>query len=304
MKAGLIGRFRAVARKVLRAPIGWCLRFNERFTRGATQELAVCAIFRDEAPFLSEWLAFHRAIGVTHFYLYNNESTDNFQRVLDPWRQNGFVTLIDWPGKVQQSSAYEHCVRAARLSFEWIAFIDVDEFLFSPRAIDIRPILRQYRDLPGLVVWEAFFGSAGHTRRPSAPVTFTYRKRAAVSKQTTVKTIANPRFVYKVGVHEFKFWGADACDTSRQPVAAKTGPVIDTLRINHYWSRSLEDLNTKISRGDASTFDNRDVSWHYNFEQSLNAEMDETILPIARAVPEIAAAAAKSADFADSEAER
>lgn len=290
-KIDLIDRFRAAARQVLRAPVGWWLRIRERTTAPRFEhELAACAIFREEAPFLSEWLTFHRAVGATHFYLYNNGSTDNFQSVLEPWCENGLVTLKDWPGKQRQLAAYEDCLETARASCEWVAFIDVDEFLFSPRALDIRPILRKYRDLPGLVVWQAFFGSGGHTRRPTTPVTLTYRQRAPLTRRT-VKTIANPRFVYKVGIHEFKFWGAEPRDTARRPIVANAGPVFDRLRINHYWSRSLEDLNTKIARGAAHTDADRLPSWHYAFEQSLNAETDETILPIARAVPEIAAAA-------------
>jgi len=288
---GLIGRFRAAARQVLRVPIGRLLRIRERaLVHRLQHELAVCTIFREESPFLSEWLAFHCAVGVTHFYLYNNGSTDDFDSVLEPWRNKGLISLIDWPGAVQQLAVYTHCVRAAQTTCEWVAFIDVDEFLFSPRATDIRPILRQYRDLPGLVVWEAFFGSGGHSQRPPTPVTLTYRHRAPLAG-STVKTIANPRFVYKVGVHEFKFWGAQALDTARRPVAANAVPVVDMLRINHYWSRSLEDLNTKIARGDASIDAIRGAPWHYAFEQNLNVERDETILPIARAVPEISAAA-------------
>jgi Glycosyltransferase family 92 len=288
---GPIGHFRAAARQVIRAPAGLFLRIRERaIIRHWQHELAVCAIFREEAPFLSEWLAFHRAVGVTHFYLYNNESTDNFESVLDPWCKSGLVTLKDWPGKRRQLAAYEDCLETARANCEWVAFIDVDEFLFSPRMLDIRPILRKYRDLPGLFVWQAFFGSGGHTRRPTTPVTLTYRQRAPLTRRT-VKTIANPRFVYKVGIHEFKFWGAEARDTARRSIMANGSPVFDLLRINHYWSRSLEDLNTKIARGAAHTNAERIPSWHYAFEQSLNMETDEAILPIARAVPEIAAAA-------------
>jgi len=41
---------------------------------------------------------------------------------------------------------------------------------------------------------------------------------------------------------------------------------------------------TKIARGDASTPQARDSGWHLNFEKTLNAERDETILPIARAI--------------------
>ena len=32
-------------------------------------DLAVVAIFKDEAPYLKEWLDYHLAAGVEHFYL-------------------------------------------------------------------------------------------------------------------------------------------------------------------------------------------------------------------------------------------
>ena len=39
-------------------------------------KIAICAIFKDEAPYLLEWLAFHRMIGVDLFVLYDNGSND------------------------------------------------------------------------------------------------------------------------------------------------------------------------------------------------------------------------------------
>ena len=280
-----VARFRAVARRVLRAPVGAFLRAREPFVaRRFSHELAICAIFREEAAFLDEWIAFHVGVGATHFYLYDNGSTDNCRAVLQPWRDKGFVTLIDWPGAVQQLAAYTHCVQNAALDCRWLAFLDIDEFLFSPKANDIRPILRQYQDLPGIAVWQAFFGSAGRQARSDVPVTLAYRTRAALADCTSVKTIANPRRVYKAGVHTFKFWGGEARDTARRRLVPGMPATVDTLRINHYWSRSLEDLGTKIARGDASTDALRDAEWHYAFERTLNTESDETIVPIAQNV--------------------
>src|SRR5215210_1944212 len=141
MKPGFIGRVRAAARQVLRAPIGHLLRAREHYLREHLEhELAICAIFRAEAPFLEEWLTFHLTIGATHFYLYNNESRDDFARVLRPWRERGLVSLADWPGTAQQLPVYADCVQKARSTCQWVAFIDIDEFLFSPQAIDIRPV--------------------------------------------------------------------------------------------------------------------------------------------------------------------
>jgi len=34
--------------------------------------ISLCLIFKNEAPFLKEWLDYHLSIGIDHFYLYNN----------------------------------------------------------------------------------------------------------------------------------------------------------------------------------------------------------------------------------------
>jgi hypothetical protein len=246
-------------------------------------ELGICAIFREEAPFFDEWITFHLGVGVTHFYLYNNFSTDDFRAVLAPWIARGTVTLIEWPVPAGQEPAYRHCVRQVRGECRWVAFIDLDEFLFSPQVQDIRPILREYADLPGVEVWQATYGSNGHLRRPDLPVTEAYLRRAPL-RRTTVKTIANPRLTYKIGIHQFSYWLGRGLDTSRQVVVRGREPVLDRLRINHYWSRSLEDLDMKIARGRPESLVPRQRDLHYHSERSYNAEYDDTILPVARAI--------------------
>jgi len=40
--------------------------------------VSICAIFKNEAPYLREWIEFHRIVGIDHFYMYNNRSDDDF----------------------------------------------------------------------------------------------------------------------------------------------------------------------------------------------------------------------------------
>ncbi len=270
-------------KRAIRAPVGHAVRLAEPLMR-MEHELAVCAIFREEARFFDEWISFHLGVGVTHFYLYNNFSTDNYQEVLQPWIAKGLVTLTDWPVPFGQVAAYRDCIRRHRTACRWIAFIDVDEFLFSPKTTDVRTVLRNYTDLPGVEVWQAFYGSGGHVKRPALPVTEAYLKRAPLTR-TTVKTIANPRLVYRAGVHQSKYWLGEGRDTLRREVhAAVKDCVLDELRINHYWSRSLEDLHSKIYRGDSAIPGTRDPSFYIDNEKLMNAETDEAILPLARAI--------------------
>ena len=272
---------RQKARRLLRLPLEMRALWRDRNMSGELRhEVAICAIFREEAPFLADWIAFHRHVGVSKFFLYNNFSTDHFRDVLEPLVKDGSVILHDWPVEVGQLPAYRHCVKHHWRDARWIAFIDIDEFLFPADGGSLIDYLRTRQELPGVHVWQAFFGSAGHEKRPNLPVPLAYTMRAPLW-QTTIKTIANPRQIYKPGVHDMKFWTGKSRDNSGREFQRGQPPVLDGLRINHYWSRSIEDLRQKVARGDASTAARRDLAWHLDFERTLNAEKDQSILRLA-----------------------
>ena len=53
--------------------------------------LAFVLIAKNEASYIKEWLDFHIKQGVTNFIIYDNESTDNFREVLQPYIESGIV---------------------------------------------------------------------------------------------------------------------------------------------------------------------------------------------------------------------
>lgn len=61
-------------------------------------------------------------IGIEHFYLYNNNSTDNYEEVLKPYIDKGLVTLIDWPQEHSQRQAYHNAWESFKQECNWICF--------------------------------------------------------------------------------------------------------------------------------------------------------------------------------------
>jgi Glycosyl transferase family 2 len=55
--------------------------------------MSVCilAIFKNEADGLEEWLQHYLDLGVSHFYLIDNDSTDNFMPIIEKYKKN--ITL-------------------------------------------------------------------------------------------------------------------------------------------------------------------------------------------------------------------
>lgn len=282
--------FMRVVNVVVRAPGALRAIARDRWARGREPHyLSICAIFKNEARYLEEWMRFHRGIGVSHFFLYDNESTDDPLTVLRPWIEMGLVTLVAWPGRAQQVRAYMHCLRNNWSATRWLAFLDLDEFLFSPSQIDIRSILSRFESSPALFVYWQVFGSSGHVVRPSCPVVEAYNMRERAPRQPSGKSIVNPRFVRRMpNTHNFALWIGAANDTSGTKLDYKSFfddvakiPCFDVLRINHYWSRSLEELAEKVERGDAFFPDQpRELQEHLDRDRLFNEVEDVTILPI------------------------
>jgi hypothetical protein len=249
--------------------------------------LAVGAIFKDEARFLDEWLTFHHGVGVEHFYLYDNFSSDDFRAVLAPWIAKGVVTLIDWPHKAGQVSAYNDCIARFRAEARWIALIDIDEFLFSPQARDLRPLLARYEGQPGIFVYWHMFGASGHRARPPGPVVESYRRRQAKAPRATGKSILNPRLVAEADIHVSKPKVGSLLDEKGHPPTVRDAAAVpswDVFRINHYWSKSIEDLRAKVERGFAFTDRERRLEHQLERERRYNDVEDLTILPLWEAI--------------------
>ena len=97
-------------------------------------DLAVVAIMKDEGHYLKEWLDYHLMAGVDHFYIYDNDSTDNQAEVAKPYVEAGLVTYIPIHGKPVQYVAYNDAVKRFKYHCRYMAFIDADEFIFPKSA--------------------------------------------------------------------------------------------------------------------------------------------------------------------------
>ncbi len=214
--------------------------------------LAICAIFRDEARYLAEWVTFHRLQGVERFFLYDNRSSDDWQAVLAPEIKAGIVEALQWPFAYGQVGAYEHCLEQHREEARWIAFIDVDEFLFSPSGRPLPEILRGFDTQAGVVVNWRIYGANGYRQPPEGLVTENYLLRAPddYPRNRWVKSIVNPRSVLGIlSPHHFHLHTAPV-DEHGVPARQWMRPfaTAELLRINHYYAKSEEGFKEKVKR--------------------------------------------------------
>jgi hypothetical protein len=247
--------------------------------------LSVCAIYKDEARYLREWIEFHRLVGVERFFLYDNGSTDDHLNVLAPYIEEGTVFLRRWFVPEQaQNAAYDDCLRRRFRELvrpedsrdltesRWIAFIDIDEFLFSPTGWPLPEILPKFEAHPGVGVNTVVFGTSGHEQPPPGLVIENYVYRAA-EHAGNIKSIVDPqRTLHCYGAHHFHYLQptseVDGVELDRvvfvpaQAVNENHDPIPDSrtlefscslLRINHYWTKAEQEFRRKWSQTRADT---------------------------------------------------
>lgn len=88
---------------------------------------------KNEAPYILEWVAYHRAIGFDNFLIYTNGCTDGTDQILSRLMQLGVVQHRDndgWQGNSPQQWALDSALEEPVIrDAEWIAHFDVDEFV-------------------------------------------------------------------------------------------------------------------------------------------------------------------------------
>lgn len=234
---------------------------------GPPYGLSVCCLVQQEAPYVAEWIAYHRLLGVDHFFVYDNNSTDDLASVLKPYVDLGWVTLQKLHLQVNQStdviaSVAEECNGDPKNLSKWLAMFEVDEFMVlvggremtSPGVLP--RLLKKYENkgCAGLILDRLNFGSGGHREPPEGLVIEQYVERhVADDSKPAGKTIAMTERVEKIS-HHFLDVADDKwtiCLSNLLPWPGKHQPrtmVLEPIRIHHYWTRSWSECMEKLQR--------------------------------------------------------
>jgi len=237
--------------------------------------LGIAAIFKNEAPYIIEWIAACKIAGAKRIYIADNNSSDGSSELLSALDQAQIITHIPFPGernKAPQLPAYQEIMAKHGTEVEWMAFIDADEFFnFGSSGKNLPQILEellnQDANVGAIGVNWAIYGSSHKNDYEDAPVIsrFTHRARQDAEINCHYKSIVRTRAFKSTGStpHTFSLWPefhylmADGRPLAHHP---SHGPGLSTeaiwspVRLDHYVIKSREEFNKKKKpNGSAAT---------------------------------------------------
>lgn len=251
--------------------------------------VSIIAIFKNEAKYLKEWIEFHKLIGIEHFYLYNNNSEDNYKNVLKKYVEDGIVTLIDWHKDQAQLECYNDGINRFRNESEWIAFIDIDEYIIPNSTNNIFDFLNKFNDKPAVVAYWKYFGACGKLDRHTDNLitedfVIGWNKYADIGK-CFYNTKYDFNFKDKKNnlFHHF-FWASykghslppvnvfgKICLPGFNVIPFNVDKDNFPLQINHYFTKSYQEYIEKKSKGDVY-FKNNPHTFEYFHKHDMKCQ--------------------------------
>lgn len=260
--------------------------------------ISICAIFKNEAPYMKEWIEYYLLIGIDHFYLYNNNSEDDYKSILQPYIDKGLVTLIEWPDIPGQISAYKNWYENYRYETNWCTFIDLDEFLCPIKDVNIKDWLKKHNKYPLYAIYWKMFGTSGIIEPDKDKLVIEQYTSSWDKFATSTKIIYNTDYdierFFSSMMHKFnvKYKGF-----SIPPINTfgyfinhweihRYGNKRYDIQCNHYWSKSYNEYIEKHKRGDAvwkegkSRRNNDMFLWHEHFNRSRDYNIQRFLVEL------------------------
>ncbi|QCO56876.1 glycosyltransferase family 2 protein (plasmid) [Pseudorhodobacter turbinis] len=289
--------------KPVRAPVSKIKPAPKAAERGG--RTAIVTTMKNEGPFILEWLAYHRAIGVDDFLIYTNDCTDGTDTMLDLLQAKGIVQHRINPFTPGGDLKPQHAALQAAESEPvmqncgWGICMDVDEFINIKIGNGTLPDLYKAMGEANMIslTWRLFGNDDVHDYEDRfITEQFTACAPEVIRKPHQAwgfKTLFRNIDMYKkLGVHRPKGLVPDLWDQvkwlngSGRPLPRsmfRNGwrSTLDTygydwVQLNHYAVRSAQSFLVKRDRGRVNHVD-RDQGLNYWFRMNHNIDQDDSI---------------------------
>ena len=150
------------------------------------EKILICAMAKMEELYIREWIDWHKNIGIDHIIIGDNNDS-NYNKPLKPIIQDyideNYVEVINLNDKLgYQQEFYREIYIAQKNNYDWIGFIDIDEFIELPKFGNIHDFLSQpkFNKTDSIIFCWKYFGDNDNLYYENKPV----KERFTTSKNT------------------------------------------------------------------------------------------------------------------------
>ena len=227
-------------------------------------KILLCTIARNENKYILEFINHYRNMNVSKIIIYDNNQIDgeNFLDILKDFIKINFIKIIDIRGfQRPQKKAYDHCYNYNKYNYEWIAFYDIDEYLFLLNYTNIYDFLSSnaFKNCQSIIINWKYYGDNDKIFYEPKPLSERFTKPINITKE-----IMNYTYIYcaaktivRGGLHlnwgHFPHYLKNTINCRPNGSILKdylTPPDYSNAFIKHYTTKSTEEYIEKLNKGD------------------------------------------------------
>ena len=223
---------------------------------------ALCVIAKKENKYIKEFIDHYKNLGFNTVFLYDNNDIEgeNFDIILKEYIKKKFVKIINFRGLIRpQQLAYNQCYNNNKYNYNWIAFYDVDEFLFFHKYKKINDFLSlsKFKNCSSLLINWKYYGDNNNIFYKPKPLKERFIKPFYFSKNyENIYYYAAAKSIVRGGLNitweHFPHFLKDQniCTPNGTTIINPLSPPNYTIAfIKHYATKSTEEYAEKLLKG-------------------------------------------------------
>jgi len=228
-------------------------------------KVAVVCVAKKEDHYLKEWLDYNQKLGFDKVLLFQNDWRTDLEH---PILEKG---ICDGPSI--QVPLYNSVLEDNK-EYDWIAFIDCDEFIVLKKHNNIKELIEEYKDRTNVIGLNWFiYGNMGIVSREEHSLLKPFKMRNR-NTDPHIKVIVNARSGEKMQIPHNTFSHSMDTNGKRFYGPFNTGGPSDVAYINHYHNKTKEDWIERCQRGRADCDLQHDIN-RWDNEINMNRDVED-----------------------------
>jgi hypothetical protein len=201
-----------------------------------TAKIAVALITNGFSGNLQEWLLYYKLIGVENIIFFDDSVRKSLQQELlleaiKPFIDIGFVIYHQTPktsnSTFDQAFAYNYTLAQYQDTYDWIGFLDSDEFVVTHKEKCLSSFLDAYSDYGGLAMEWRLVGPLGVVTHNPHISCFNQYSFGLTDPERHVKIFIRPQYVERMHVHNAVMKERVTVNSQFQTVPGHTNRAMD-----------------------------------------------------------------------------
>ena len=254
---------------------------------------AICAIIKDEHRFLEEWIEWHLCLGFDAIHLFEDKGSKSHEEICAKY-SNVYLRryeddeqvrelLADQGSPNRQFDLYSWFGDSYKNTYDWVAFIDIDEFIVFNCDYTLESFCSEFEPYPAVILSWRMMSASGHIDRPKCGVMEAYTGLGVlpdIERGYAYKSFCNiNRWIGMTNLHLAKGY----VNTSHVQDIYKVS--YDKVALNHYFTKSWEDWCDRIFKRGGTAPTHRKLADFFECNPDMEHLRDELIASVADRIP-------------------